>query len=100
VFTDGEKDELAVLLRQYYLIAPTIRAEDDLDIVTTDLTANQALLAQVDTLTNQCNAQKTNIGYAGPQTVKDNPYYTSPTGAGTTPYLPSFSQLEEIFNIW
>jgi len=99
-FTDAEKEELAGLLRQYYLIAPTIKDADDLALVNADIATNEALLAQVGTLTNQCNAEKTNVNYTGPRAIKDNPYYNDPATSTNTPYLPSFSQLEEIFDIW
>lgn len=100
VFTDTEKEELAVLLRQYYLIAPTIKNADDLVLVNNEILTNQALLTQVDTLTNQCRAEKININYTGPQTIKDNPYYDDPANTNGVPYLPTLSQLEDIFDIW
>lgn len=100
VFTDAEKEELASLLRQYYLIAPTIKTTDDLALVNNDISINQALLDQVETLTNQCTTQKSSFGYAGPQIVKDNPYYNDVTNANGVPYISAFSLLEEIFKIW
>jgi hypothetical protein len=100
VFTDAEKEELATLLRQYYLIAPTIKTTDDLALVNNDISINQALLDQATTLTNQCTAQKSSFGYGGPQITKDNPYYDDPTNTNTVPYISTFSQLEEIFKIW
>ena len=100
VFTDAEKEELASLLRQYYLIAPTIKTTDDLALANNDISTNQALLDQVESLTNQCTIEKSSFGYTGPQIVKDNPYYNDVTNTNGVPYISAFSLLEEIFKIW
>jgi hypothetical protein len=97
VFTDAEKTELDALLRQYYLIAPNLKLDDDLALVDNDIITNQSLIDQANSLTNQCEIQKSSLGYTGPQTVKDNPYYSNSSGSF---YLPEFSQLEDLFNIW
>jgi hypothetical protein len=99
VFTESEKTELTNLLKQYYLIAPTLRNADDIALIDNDITTNQALLDQANTLMNRCTNQKSSPGYTGPQIIKTNPYYGS-SGAVENPYLPDFSAFEEILHIW
>jgi hypothetical protein len=90
VFTEDEKAELAVLLRQYYLLAPSLRIEDDVTLLDYDNQTNEELVKQATTLISDCKAQKARPGYTGPKEVKDNPYYQSTsttvtsTGTGTT----------------
>ncbi len=88
VFTEDEKAELAVLLRQYYLLAPSLRIEDDVTLLDYDNQTNEELVKQATTLISDCKAQKSRPGYTGPKEVKDNPYYqsagTSVTSTGST----------------
>jgi hypothetical protein len=100
IFTDNEKLELEALLRQYYLLAPTLKTEDDVLGAEGDVTNNQALIDKANDLTKQCLLQKGSSNYTGPQTIKDNPYYSDPNGASGSIYIPEFGQLEQLFNIW
>lgn len=88
VFTEDEKAELATLLRQYYLLAPTLRIEDDVTLLDYDNQTNEELVKQATTLIKDCKDQKARPGYTGPKEVKDNPYYqnasTSVTSTTTT----------------
>lgn len=74
-FTEEENAELEKLLRQYYLIASTLKTEDDLDVIENDTLQNKALVAQAKELTKDCKDQKADPLYTGPQTIKNNPYY-------------------------
>lgn len=108
VFTEDEKAELAVLLRQYYLLAPTLRIEDDITLLDYDNQTNEELVKQATILINDCKAQKANPGYTGPQEIKDNPYYQQPaTTVNTTAttvtgpeYVQGYGLYELLFNIW
>ncbi len=100
VFTESEKKQLDDLLQQYYLIAPSLKTEDDVTLVDNDIISNQSLIDQATELTTQCLAQKADPGYTGPQTVKDNPYYSDPNTTPGAFYLPNFSDLEQAINIW
>ncbi len=101
VFTEEEKVELATLLRQYYLLAPTLKIEDDVTLVDYDNQTNEELVKQATSLTNDCNAQKASPGYTGPQAIKDNPYYQNPVAnSGAKEYIPGYSLYELMFNIW
>jgi hypothetical protein len=99
VFTDTEKKELADLLKEYYTISPGLKTADDVSLAASDVTTAENLRDQAINLTTQCYAQKTDPSYAGPQEVKDNPYFKT-SGLNASAYLPSFSQFEQLFNIW
>lgn len=75
IFTEEENVELDKLLRQYYLIASTLKTEDDLDVIENDTLQNKALVAQAKELTKDCKDQKSDPSYTGPQTIRNNPYY-------------------------
>ncbi len=98
VFTSVENAELATLLEQYYAIAPGLKGEDDLSLATSNNKQNEVLLNKVIDLTNQCESEKNSMAYNGPAEIKSNPYYNSTLRNDS--YLPEFSKLEEIFNIW
>mgnify|MGYP003407309045 FL=1 len=107
IFTEEEKAQLAVLLRQYYLLAPTLRIEDDITLLDYDNQTNEELVKQATILINDCKVQKANPSYTGPQEIKDNPYYQSPitavtvTGNNVRPeYLPGYGLWEMLLNIW
>jgi hypothetical protein len=74
-FTDEEKLELQDLLRKFYLLAPTIKTEDDIYDVNSEIFKEQDLLKQTTTLIADCKQQKADPSYKGPQEVKLNPYY-------------------------
>ncbi len=99
VFTDAEKTELESLLRDYYMIATTLKTDDDLALLNIDITTNQALIDQADLLATACLVQKTDPSYTGPQAIRDNPYYTDPN-TSTSSYVSAFSLLEQVFDIW
>jgi hypothetical protein len=56
-FTDEEQKQLDVLSRKFYLLAPTIRTEDDVNLSATDATTQQNFLNQIKGLTKECYAQ-------------------------------------------
>ena len=87
VFTDNEQTQLADLLRQYYIIAASLKTEDDLSILEGDTLTNKSLVAQVNSLTKDCKDQKADPRYTGPQTIKNNPYYSDPNNT-TLSYIP------------
>ncbi len=88
VFTEEEKAQLTVLLRQYYLLAPTLRIEDDITLLDYDNQTNEELVKQATILIQDCRDQKSRLTYTGPKEIKDNPYYqginTGITGASST----------------
>jgi hypothetical protein len=75
VFTDTEKAKLAELLRKYYLIAPTLKTEDDIYITYRELDSYENLIETVGELTNQCYEQTSLASYTGPKTRYGNPWY-------------------------
>jgi hypothetical protein len=113
-YTDAEKAELEVLLRQYYLLASTIKNNDDIAVLNNELAEYRALINKANDFTNQCVAEKTAPGYTGPQSVLTNPYYSG--GSSSSTYLPGeqspwiqanpgasiadYPDFENIFNIW
>lgn len=100
-FTEEEKAQLAVLLRQYYLLSPTLRIDDDVTLLDYDNQTNQELITQATRLTQDCVAQKANPAYTGPKQIKDNPYYQNPTpGSGSPEYISGYGLYELMFNIW
>lgn len=78
VFTEAENAQIADLLRQYYLIAPTLKTEDDIDVLDNGILNNKALVEQAKELTRDCKDEKSDLAYTGPQTIKNNPYYSDP----------------------
>lgn len=100
-FTTAEKDQLTVLLRQYYLLAPSLRIQDDITLLDYDNQTNQELLSQATKLIQDCNAQKADPAYTGPKEVKDNPYYKNTnTNRSSSEYLSGYGLYELMFNIW
>jgi hypothetical protein len=53
-FNDDEKAQLAELLRKFYLLAPTLKTEDDLNLVYSEIERYKELIAQTKELTKQC----------------------------------------------
>jgi hypothetical protein len=87
VFTDAEQAELDDLTQQYYLLASNLRSNNEISILTNEFAQDQALIKQANQLTAQCQAEKADPSYTGPQTVKDNPYYAG-FGSEASSYLP------------
>jgi hypothetical protein len=56
-FTDSEKAELATLLRKFYLIAPNLKTEDDINLIYTEIGSYEEFASQLDGLINQCYDQ-------------------------------------------
>ncbi|MEK7585655.1 MAG: hypothetical protein AAB477_00235 [Patescibacteria group bacterium] len=99
-YTNAEKDQLAELLRQYYLIAPELKTAGEVAMINDDVRRNQDLIDHADTLTLQCTAQKVNPKYAGPSATKNNPYYGN-LNIKPEFYAPKqFNSLEDELNIW
>jgi len=98
-FTEEEKAKLAVLLRKFYLIAPSLKTEDDIISIYSDIDQYQNLINQADGLTKQCKAQTAEGKYFGiyinektgshytPSTLprRGNPWYREGTG-GVLPF--------------
>ncbi len=129
-FTTQEQADIDTLLKKYYLIAPAMKSDDDIKIISDEIAQNQSTMEQAKSLTNDCKVQKSDPNYTGPQTIKDNPYYQG--GGINNPnlnYLPGlfseymskvkssggeplpgtnykhnpttdYSELEALFNIW
>ncbi len=74
-FTNAEKSKLEELLRKFYLIAPTLKTEDDIILAYNEIERYQNFVSQIDELTKMCNEQKSDSSYTGPQTVYGNPWY-------------------------
>ena len=120
VFTDTEKAELDDLVKQYYLLAPTLKTSDDTLVIQNDINQNQAIIDQANSLTAECQSEKADPAYTGPQAIKSNPYYTN-TSPDSPSYLPGqtsdwitnnlnptnvpdflkdYADFEKKFNIW
>jgi len=56
-FTDEENAKLDELLRKFYLIAPSLKTEDDINITYSEITQYQNFAEHLDTLINQCYTQ-------------------------------------------
>ena len=78
VFTDSEKARLAELLRKFYLIAPTLKTEDDIYITYREMDNYDNLIETASSLTEQCYSQTDitkNPSYTGPTTRYGNPWF-------------------------
>ena len=95
-FTDQEQAGLDELLRKFYLIAPTLKTEEDIKIAYSEITQFQNLSEHLTTLVNQCYDQidgpKVNgirpgtstYRTAGGQTTRyGNPWYQYSTNRGS-----------------
>ncbi|MCX6754576.1 MAG: hypothetical protein NTU81_01975 [Candidatus Nomurabacteria bacterium] len=86
-FTDLEKAKLAQLLRKYYIIAPTLKTQTDIDMIYREIDTLKPYVENIDDLINQCYAQTTNKAgtvnpnYTGPTARFGNPWY-KPTERG------------------
>lgn len=84
-FTDEEKAELAELLRKFYLLAPTLKTEDDLNLLYNEIDRYKELINQTKELTRQCyleSASKEEWLYNGTEATSfcsRNPKLCKPT---------------------
>ena len=105
-FTAQDKIDLENYLRQFYLIAPTIKTEDSIKITENEILDNSSFVSQLDQLIKDCNAQKASPSYTGPQEIMSNPYYQGPVNDATyvtaTPTVSTqpFNMFEKLLNIW
>jgi len=53
-FTDAEKAELAQLLRKFYLIAPTLKTTDDIEMIYSEIDRYSKFGVELDELIEQC----------------------------------------------
>ena len=105
-FTDAEKAKLAELLRKFYIIATTLKTEEDIAVIYKEMDNYTSLIANVEKLTQQCYAQtlsKTggtlgrvydtegkDMGtYTGPTLRSGNPWYQYSTRVSYIPSDPS-----------
>jgi len=64
VFTDAEKAKLAELLRKFYLIAPTLKTEDDIVMIYQEIDNYNSFIGNLNELTKQCYLQTNDsLGY-------------------------------------
>ncbi len=92
-FTDVEKSQLDELLRKFYLIAPNLRTEDDINIAYSEITQYQNFSDHLKTLINQCYKQTADPAYitaGGPTTRFGNPWYQYSTNRGSYIDLKTF----------
>ncbi|HUC88861.1 MAG TPA: hypothetical protein VMR49_02415 [Candidatus Paceibacterota bacterium] len=102
LFTRTEHQKLVLLLKQFYLIAPTLKTDDDVTAVNSDMDKNKAIIDQATEFEKECQAEKGNPdyktdpdynpNYTGPTSIKCNPYYQEGTCANDNfdgSYLPS-----------
>jgi len=85
-FTDVEKARLAELLRKFYLIAPNLKTEDDINITYSEIIKFQNFKEHLDTLINQCEVQTSNPTYrnnGGPTLHFTNPWYDYKNNRGS-----------------
>jgi len=54
IFTDAEKARLAELLRKFYVIAPTLKTKDDIDMIYKEMENYKTYMATLTELTQQC----------------------------------------------
>jgi hypothetical protein len=98
VFTVEEKASLAILLKQFYLLSPILRVEDDVTLLDADNQTNEELIRQTTILLKDCKDQKADPAYTGPKEIKNNPYYQN--AIESTEYLSGYKIYEWMFNIW
>jgi hypothetical protein len=105
-FTAQDKIDLANYLRQFYLIAPSIKTEDSIKITENEILENSSFVSQLESLNDECIKEKGAASYTGPQEIMSNPYYQGPTESPTyvsdkplTSTQP-FYMLEKLLYIW
>ncbi len=84
-FTDAEKAKLAELLRKFYVIAPTLKTTDDINMIYREVDKDKSFVASIEDLTQKCYLQTDNrSGYES--FAKKNPNLNLPswTNAGPT----------------
>ncbi|MFA6514712.1 MAG: hypothetical protein WCT42_00400 [Candidatus Paceibacterota bacterium] len=88
IFTDTEKAKLAELLRKFYLISSTLRTEEDIVAVYSEIDQYKNFIAQTDDLIGRCYKEVAivqNKGGGGGWVRNGNPWYRKEKG-GTAPY--------------
>jgi len=92
-FTEAENKELEDLLRKFYLIASTLKTENDLTLAYTEVSEYKNFLENTKNLTRDCKEQKADPSYTGPQTTYGNPWFKySERGS----YLPAGVKIESV----
>jgi hypothetical protein len=107
-FTAQDKIDLENYLRQFYLIAPSIKTEDSIKITENEILDNSSFVGQLKQLIDDCNEQKSKASYTGPQEIMSNPYYQGPAADESATYVSTpptnstqpFNILEKLLNIW
>ncbi len=100
VFSDVEKAKLAELLRKFYLLAPTLKIDTDINMIYSELENYKTLMTRYDQLTKECYLQTNDIaGYtefygSNPNLQLDSPVnanfntaYTGPTTKFGNPWF-------------
>lgn len=87
ILTADEQKELDTLLADYYRIAGKLKTEADIYALNDAGVEYTDLINQAVSLTNDCEEEKADPAYTGPQEVKDNPYYQNPNSTGEESYL-------------
>ncbi len=93
-FTDSEKKTLEELTRSFYLLAPTIKTQDDVDLSASEYVQQSEFVDQVKELTGQCYDQKGKL--PSQEAVYGNPWF-KPTERGT---YTNYKDFELMLNIW
>ena len=82
-FTPAEKSKLAELLRKFYLIAPNLKTEDDINIAYSEITQYNNFSDHLGVLIKQCYTETSDPSYTGPKTRYENPWYKYNTLRGS-----------------
>jgi len=90
-FTEKEKSDLAELLRKFYLVAPTLKTEEDIRLTYNEVTQQQNFSNQLDTLIKECYEQTASSTYTGPKTRYGNPWFKYTTRGSYVSSLSSTS---------
>ncbi len=88
VFTDTEKAKLAELLRKFYLISSTLKTEEDIITVYSEIDQYKNFIAQTDGLINTCYKEVAEVkakGGDGGWVQNGNPWYR-PAVVGSVPF--------------
>ena len=90
VFSEEQKAKLAVLLRKFYLLAPSLKTDDDIVSIYSEIDQYRNLMTQIEGLTNQCKSQVAAItnrpaGWNHLDQLRGNPWYRI-NNNGTFPY--------------
>ncbi len=95
IFTDAEKARLAILLRKFYLIAQTLKTEDDIASIYSDIEQYNDLMKNSNDLTKECYLE-TNDNSGFIDFCNRNPNYCNPVPKNSNPtntYTAEFNTL-------